>query len=604
VSTFSYYGNIPASETNKSVVKECVTIMKDKLEEKRQSGKPRILIVGGVAGGASCAARARRMSEKAEIIIFERGPYVSFANCGLPYYVGDVITDEEDLLIATPELFKGRFNIEVRLRSEVTSIDRKKREIEVRNGETGKVYREKYDALVLATGAAPVRPPIPGIDLPGIFSLRTIPDSRQIREQIAERKARRAVVVGGGFIGLEMTENLARRGVSVTIVEMLPQIMPPIDPEIAVPIQEHLTANGVSLCLGDGVAGFERDARKDTISVITKSGGKYDCDMVLLAIGVRPEITLARETGLEIGQLGGIRVDEHMYTSNQRILAVGDTVEVRNFVNGEWSLFPLAGVANRQGRIAADVILGRKATFRGAQGTIVCKVFDITIAATGMSEKSLNRRKLSGHEEHYEKIYLHPGHHVGYYPGAKPITMKLIFSTEDGRILGAQAVGEEGVEKRIDVIAMAIQKGATVFDLEEAELCYAPQFGAAKDPVNIAGMIAANALRGDAPVAHWADVRSPQALVLDVREPQEFAFGHVEGSQNMPLHSLRDRMSDLPRDKEILAYCAVGQRSYYASRALRLNGFLAKNISGGMETYRAEGGERTSGKPEGALPPG
>jgi NADPH-dependent 2,4-dienoyl-CoA reductase/sulfur reductase-like enzyme/rhodanese-related sulfurtransferase len=604
VSTFSYYGNIPASETNKSVVKECVTIMKDKLEEKRQSGKPRILIVGGVAGGASCAARARRMSEKAEIIIFERGPYVSFANCGLPYYVGDVITDEEDLLIATPELFKERFNIEVRLRSEVTSIDRKKREIEVRNGETGKVYREKYDALVLATGAAPVRPPIPGIDLPGIFSLRTIPDSRQIREQIAERKARRAVVVGGGFIGLEMTENLARRGVSVTIVEMLPQIMPPIDPEIAVPIQEHLTANGVSLCLGDGVAGFERDARKDTISVITKSGGKYDCDMVLLAIGVRPEITLARETGLEIGQLGGIRVDEHMYTSNQRILAVGDTVEVRNFVNGEWSLFPLAGVANRQGRIAADVILGRKATFRGAQGTIVCKVFDITIAATGMSEKSLNRRKLSGHEEHYEKIYLHPGHHVGYYPGAKPITMKLIFSTEDGRILGAQAVGEEGVEKRIDVIAMAIQKGATVFDLEEAELCYAPQFGAAKDPVNIAGMIAANALRGDAPVAHWADVRSPQALVLDVREPQEFAFGHVEGSQNMPLHSLRDRMSDLPRDKEILAYCAVGQRSYYASRALRLNGFLAKNISGGMETYRAEGGERTSGKPEGALPPG
>ena len=604
MSTFSYYGNIPASETNKSVVKECVTIMKDKLEEKRQSGKPRILIVGGVAGGASCAARARRMSEKAEIIIFERGPYVSFANCGLPYYVGDVITDEEDLLIATPELFKGRFNIEVRLRSEVTSIDRKKREIEVRNGETGKVYREKYDALVLATGAAPVRPPIPGIDLPGIFSLRTIPDSRQIREQIAERKARRAVVVGGGFIGLEMTENLARRGVSVTIVEMLPQIMPPIDPEIAVPIQEHLTANGVSLCLGDGVAGFERDARKDTISVITKSGGKYDCDMVLLAIGVRPEITLARETGLEIGQLGGIRVDEHMYTSNQRILAVGDTVEVRNFVNGEWSLFPLAGVANRQGRIAADVILGRKATFRGAQGTIVCKVFDITIAATGMSEKSLNRRKLSGHEEHYEKIYLHPGHHVGYYPGAKPITMKLIFSTEDGRILGAQAVGEEGVEKRIDVIAMAIQKGATVFDLEEAELCYAPQFGAAKDPVNIAGMIAANALRGDAPVAHWADVRSPQALVLDVREPQEFAFGHVEGSQNMPLHSLRDRMSDLPRDKEILAYCAVGQRSYYASRALRLNGFLAKNISGGMETYRAEGGERTSGKPEGALPPG
>ncbi len=578
--------------------------MDNKLEEKRQPGEPRILIVGGVAGGASCAARARRMSEKAEIIIFERGPYVSFANCGLPYYVGDVITDERDLLIATPELFRKRFNIEVRLRSEVTSVDREKNAIEVRNDLTGEVYREKYDALVLATGAAPVRPPIPGIDLPGIFSLRTIPDSRQIREQIAERKAKRAVVVGGGFIGLETTENLVRRGLSVAIVEMLPQVMLPVDPEMAVPIQEHLTANGVSLCLGDGVAAFEQGPEGNTISVTTQSGSRYVCDMVLLAIGVRPEITLAREAGLEIGQLGGIRVDDHMYTSDQRIWAVGDAVEVRNFVSGDWSLFPLAGVANRQGRVAADVILGRKARFRGVQGTIVCKVFDITVAATGMSEKSLNRRKLNGHEEHYGKIYLHPGHHVNYYPGAKPITMKLIFSKEDGRILGAQAVGEEGAEKRIDVIAAAIQKGATVFDLEEAELCYAPQFGAAKDPVNIAGMIAANVLRGDAPVAHWGDVESTQAYVLDVREHQEFAIGHVEGANNIPLHSLRGRMSELPRDREILVYCAVGHRSYYASRALRLNGFSAKNISGGMETYHAAGGKPASEKPKGTLPPG
>jgi NADPH-dependent 2,4-dienoyl-CoA reductase/sulfur reductase-like enzyme/rhodanese-related sulfurtransferase len=572
--------------------------MENELEEKRQPGKPRILIVGGVAGGASCAARARRMSEKAEIIIFERGPYVSFANCGLPYYVGDVITDEKDLLIATPELFKKRFNIEVRLRSEVRSIDRDKREIEVNNGENGKVYREEYDALVLATGAAPVRPPIPGIDLPGIFSLRTIPDSRQIREQIAGRNAKRAVVVGGGFIGLETTENLVRRGVSVTIVEMLPQVMPPVDPEMAVPIQEHLTANGVSLCLGDGVDGFEQDPKGNTLSVVTKSGGRYDCDMVLLAIGVRPEVSLAKEAGLEIGQLGGIRVDGEMYTSDQRIWAVGDAVEARNFVTGEWILFPLAGVANRQGRIAADVILGRKARFRGVQGTIVCKVFDVTVAATGMSEKSLNRSKDGGLGEHYEKIYLHPGHHVGYYPGAKPITMKLIFSTEDGKILGAQAVGEEGVEKRIDVIAMAIQKGATVFDLEETELCYAPQFGAAKDPVNIAGMIAANVLRGDAPVAHWTDVKSTEAYVLDVREPQEFSLGHVEGANNIPLHSLRERMSELPRDKEILVYCVVGHRSYYASRALRLNGFPSKNISGGMKTYHAESADLPSEKPK------
>ena len=572
--------------------------MNNSLEEKRQPGKPRILIVGGVAGGASCAARARRMSEKAEIIVFERGPYVSFANCGLPYYVGDVITDEKDLLIATPELFKERFNIEVRVRSEVRSIDREKHEIEVKNGRTGKVYREEYDALVLATGAASVRPPIPGIDLPGIFSLRTIPDSRQIREQIAERKAKRAVVVGGGFIGLETTENLVRRGVSVTIVEMLEQVMPPVDPEMAVPIQEHLTANGVFLCLGDGVAGFEQAPKGNTLSVVTKSGGRYDCDMVLLAIGVRPEVALAKEAGLEIGQLGGIRVDSQMHTSDQRIWAVGDAVEVRNFVSSDWSLFPLAGVANRQGRIAADVILGRKAGFRGVQGTIVCKVFDVTVAATGMSEKSLNRSKDGGLGEHYEKIYLHPGHHVGYYPGAKPITMKLIFSTEDGKILGAQAVGEEGVEKRIDVIAMAIQKGATVFDLEEAELCYAPQFGAAKDPVNIAGMIAANVLRGDAPVAHWADVKSAEAYVLDVREPQESALGHIEGANNIPLHSLRESMSKLPRDREILVYCAVGQRSYYASRALRLNGFPAKNISGGMETYRAETAGLSSERPE------
>ena len=600
----SYSGSIPADEANKSMAKEDVGTMENNLEVKRQSGRPRILIVGGVAGGASCAARARRMSEKAEIIIFERGPYVSFANCGLPYYVGDVITDERDLLIATPELFKERFNIEVRLRSEVRSIDREKHEIEVRNEETGEVYRQKYDALVLAPGAMPVRPPIPGIDLSGIFSLRTIPDSRQIREQIAERKAKRAVVVGGGFIGLEMTENLVRRGVSVTIVEMLEQVMPPIDPEMALPIQEHLTANGVSFCLGDGVAGFEQGPEGNTISVITRSGARYICDMVLLAIGIRPEITLAKEAGLEIGRLGGIRVDDQMRTSDERIWAVGDAVEVRDFVSGEWSLFPLAGVANRQGRIAADVILGREGRFRGVQGTIVCKVFNITVAATGMSEKSLDRRRISGQEQHYEKIYLHPGHHVSYYPGAKPITMKLIFSTEDGRILGAQAVGEEGVEKRIDVAAMAIQQGATVFDLEEAELCYAPQFGAAKDPVNIAGMIAANALRGDAPVAHWADVRPSQSYVLDVREPQEFDLGHVEGATNIPLHALRDSMSGLPPDREILVYCTVGQRSYYASRALRLNGFPARNISGGMKSYHAESGEPVSGKPEDTLPPG
>jgi|MudIll2142460700_1097286.scaffolds.fasta_scaffold46807_2 NADPH-dependent 2,4-dienoyl-CoA reductase/sulfur reductase-like enzyme/rhodanese-related sulfurtransferase len=557
-------------------------------EIKQHSGKPRILVVGGVAGGASCAARARRLSEDAEIMVFERGPYVSFANCGLPYYVGDVITDERSLLVATPELFKRRFNIEARLQSEVRAVDKAKQEIEVKNLATGESYRERYDALVLAPGSAPIRPPLPGIDLPGVFTLRTIPDSRQMKQWITERKVEKAVVVGGGFIGLETTENLVRRGISVTIIEMLPQVMPPIDREMAVLIQDHLAANGVSLHLADGVAKFDQNPDGHTIAVTTTSGAIFHCDMVLLAIGVRPETTLAREAGLEIGQLGGIRVNDHMRTSEEHIWAVGDAVEVRDFVTGDWSLIPLAGPANRQGRIAADVILGRDARFRGVQGTAVCRVFDITVAATGTSEKTLLRRGIGGQPAQYEKIYLHPGHHANYYPGARPITMKLIFSVKDGRILGAQAVGEEGVEKRIDAIAMAIQQRSTVFDLEEAELCYAPQFGTAKDPVNVAGMIAANVLRGDAPVAHWKDTFESKALILDVREPGEFKMGHAEGAINIPLNSLRVRMNELPRDREILVYCAVGQRSYYASRALRLHGFNARNISGGMRSYHAE----------------
>jgi len=557
-------------------------------EIKQHSGKPRILVVGGVAGGASCAARARRLSEDAEIMVFERGPYVSFANCGLPYYVGDVITDERSLLVATPELFKRRFNIEARLQSEVRAVDKAKQEIEVKNLATGESYRERYDALVLAPGSAPIRPPLPGIDLPGVFTLRTIPDSRQMKQWITERKVEKAVVVGGGFIGLETTENLVRRGISVTIIEMLPQVMPPIDREMAVLIQDHLAANGVSLHLADGVAKFDQNPDGHTIAVTTTSGAIFHCDMVLLAIGVRPETTLAREAGLEIGQLGGIRVNDHMRTSEEHIWAVGDAVEVRDFVTGDWSLIPLAGPANRQGRIAADVILGRDARFRGVQGTAVCRVFDITVAATGTSEKTLLRRGIGGQPAQYEKIYLHPGHHANYYPGARPITMKLIFSVKDGRILGAQAVGEEGVEKRIDAIAMAIQQRSTVFDLEEAELCYAPQFGTAKDPVNVAGMIAANVLRGDAPVAHWKDTFESKALILDVREPGEFKMGHAEGAINIPLNSLRVRMNELPRDREILVYCAVGQRSYYASRALRLHGFNARNISGGMKSYHAE----------------
>ncbi len=561
--------------------------MKRDMENKEGDGKQRLLVVGGVAGGASCAARARRMSEEIEIIMFERGRYVSFANCGLPYYVGNVIADERDLLVATPNLFRRRFNIDVRLQSDVRAIDRQKQEIEVQNLQTGELYREKYHALVLAPGASPIRPPLPGIDLPAIYSIRTIPDSRQIRQWIIEREVKQAIIVGGGFIGLEMAENLTRRGISVTIIEMMPQLMPLLDPEMAVPLQEHVTANGVNLCLGDAVSGFSRNNDKSSITVATKSGKSYSADMVVLAIGVRPEISLAREAGLDIGKLGGIRVNRQMRTSDEHIWAVGDAVETRDFVTGEWTLIPLAGPANRQGRIAADAILGRNSAFRGVQATAVCKVFNMTVAATGVSERTLRRTGSTGKIGGYEKIYLHPGHHANYYPGAKPITIKLLFSPSDGKVLGAQAVGEEGVDKRIDVISMAIQKGATVFDLEEAELCYAPQFGAAKDPVNIAGMIAANILRGDAGVAHWEDIDRTPSTILDVREPGEFLMGHYEGAINIPLGTLRDRMGDLPRDKEILAYCSVGHRSYYASRALRLNGFEAKNLSGGMTTYLA-----------------
>ena len=540
----------------------------------------RVLIVGGVAGGASCATRLRRLDESSEIVIFDRGPFVSFANCGLPYYVGGVIRDEARLLLATPELFRERFRIDVRVESEVVALDRAHSEIEVRETATGRSSRERYDVLVLAAGAAPLRPPLPGIDLPGIFALRTIPDSRRMREWIDARAARRAVIVGGGFIGLEMAENLAQRGLAVTVVEMAPHVLPPFDAEMTEEIHDHLRRHNVSLRLADGVASFE--AQEGGLLVRTSGGARLDADLVVLAIGVRPETTLARSAGLAIGGLGGVRVDEQMRTSDPAIWAVGDMVEVRDFVTGEWSLIPLAGPANRQGRLAAESIAGRPRPFRGVQGTAVCGLFGLTAALTGATEKSLKRAGISD----YERVYLHPGHHVAYYPGARPIHFKLLFARETGRVLGAQAVGEEGVEKRIDAVSMAIQKGATVFDLEDAELCYAPQFGAAKDPVNVAGMIASNVVRGDVALARWEDLATTQALLLDVREAQEHTAGSIPGAINLPLSALRARVAELPRDREIWIHCAAGQRSYYAARFLAQNGFRVKNLPGGYKTYQ------------------
>ncbi len=543
--------------------------------------RKRIVIVGGVAGGATCAARARRLDEKAEILVLDRGPYVSFANCGLPYYVGNVIHEESKLLLASPELFHSRFNIEVRTRHEVVAINRYRSTVTARNLETGNTTQEPYDALVLSPGAAPIRPAWPGIDLPGIFTLRSVPDSRDIRAWIESRKPQSAVVVGGGFIGLEMAENLRHRGIAVTLVELAQQVMPPLDMEMAEYARQRLESHGVDVVLGEGVVGFEQGAEGDLI-VRTQSGTAFNTDLVVLSIGVRPETQLALDAGLELGDRGGIRVNGRMQTSDPRIWAIGDAVEVRNWITGQSELVPLAGPANRQGRVAADAICGRDTEFRGVQGTAVCGFFGLTAALTGATEKSLRRAGIGD----FASVYLHPGHHVGYYPGAKTMHLKLLFRKSDGLVLGAQGVGELGVERRIDVIAQAIQMKATVFDLEEAELCYAPQYGGAKDPVNFTGMIAANAVRGDLELAPWAELRSSSAFLLDVRDPHEFRDGAIHGAVNIPLGELRARMNELPRSREIWVNCQIGQRAYYACRILAQNGFVVRNLSGGYSTYR------------------
>ena len=547
-----------------------------------RTARQRVLVVGGVAGGASCAARLRRLDESAEIVIFDRGPYVSFANCGLPYYVGNIIADERKLLVASSDTFRERFDIAVHTETEATAIDRDARMLTVCDLRTGATRQEPYDVLVLSPGAAPIRPPLPGVDLPGVFAVRSIPDSRRIRAWIDSRKAKTAVVVGGGFIGLEMVENLIHRELSVAVLEKLPQVMPPLDPEMAAPLGQHLAAKGVRLHLGDGLARIETEADASLV-VVSESGARLAADLVILAIGVRPETTLAQAAGLRIGLRGGVVVDAQMRTSDPHIWAVGDVVEVQDVLTGQETVLPLAGPANRQGRVAAEAIAGRATHFRGVQATAVVGVLGLTAASTGASEKGLRRAGVGN----FQKVYLHPGHHAGYYPGAQPIHLKLLFSVPDGRILGAQAVGREGVEKRIDVIATAIQFNGTVHDLAAAELCYAPQYGAAKDPVNLAGMLAENVLNGDMPLADWAQLAQTPALLVDVREPDEFAAGHVPGAVNLPLSQLRRRADELPRDREIWVSCGVGQRAYYATRFLAQHGYRPHNLSGGYATYTA-----------------
>ena len=539
------------------------------MELKGKAAKMKVVIVGGVAGGASCAARLRRLDEKAEILMVERGPYVSYANCGLPYHIGGVIEKESSLLVATEQTFRTQFAIDCRTRCEVVGISSKKKTVELKNHVTGKVSTESYDKLVLSPGAASIRPPLAGIDLPGIFQVRTVPDAKAIREWVERgslflagmnrysgyqtvRPKTRAVVVGGGFIGLETAENLVHRQFDVTLVEMLDQVLAPLDREMARIVEGYVEQHGIRLALNDGVAGFKQTAT-GSLEVLTKSGKVHPADIVILALGVRPETALAKMAGIETGERGGIRVDDKMRTSDPDIFAVGDAVEVKDFVTGEWSLIALAGPANRQGRIAADVIAGRDSRFRGTQGTAIIGLFGAAAAWTGASEKTLNRIG----EKDFEKIYLYPNSHAGYYPGARPIAMKVIFRKSDGRLLGAQALGEDGVDKRISALAVMIQMGATVYDLEEAELCYAPQFGSAKDPVNFAGMIAAGVLRDDMPIRHWDSAQT--AFLLDVREPFELAVENLPDALNIPLGQLRARLGELPRDREILVVCRSGQ---------------------------------------------
>jgi NADPH-dependent 2,4-dienoyl-CoA reductase/sulfur reductase-like enzyme/rhodanese-related sulfurtransferase len=555
----------------------------------------KVIIIGGVAGGASCAARLRRLDEKAEIVMVERGPYVSYANCGLPYHVGGVIPNESSLVLSNEKMFKAMFNIDVLINTEAIEVLPKEKKVKLKNTETGKVSTQTYDKLVLSPGAVSVHPPLPGIELPGIFHVRTVPDVHQINEFIEKgnpflagmhrysgfqtlRPQTHAVVVGGGFIGLETAENLIHRGFSVTLLQRGDQVLGPLDKENARVVEGYMKKHGVNIVLGDGAVAF-KEADKGGLDVITESGKSYHADVVILAIGVRPDTTLAKMAGLEIGKLGGIRVNDQMITSNPDILAVGDAVEVKDFMTGEWSLVALAGPANRQGRIAADVIAGRDSHFRGTQGTAVIGLFDSTTAWTGLSEKTLNRLG----DTDYEKIYIYPNSHAGYYPGAKPIAMKIIFRKSNGKLLGAQALGLDGVDKRISVIAGLLQMGATIYDLEESELCYAPQFGSAKDPVNFAGMVAADVLRGDMPINHWKEAKD--GFILDVREPFELAVENIPGATNIPLGQLRGRLNELPKDKEINVLCRSAQRAYYATRILLQNGFKTKNISGGMISY-------------------
>lgn len=541
------------------------------------------IIVGGVAGGASTAARLRRLDESAEIIMFERGKYISYANCGLPYYIGGTIPEREKLFVQTPESFGRRFNIEVRTLSEVIKINRNDKEVEVKDLKNSTIYKEKYDKLVLSPGAEPVRPPLPGINQEGIFTLRNVPDTDLIKEYIEKKKPRHAVVVGAGFIGLEMAENLYHSGLQVTIIEMAEQVMTPLDYSMAALVHQHLKTKNVEFYLNTAVASFSNS--KGRLLVNLSSSKSIETDMVILSIGVKPDSRLAREAGLKIGETGGIIVNEYLQTSDIDIYAVGDAIEFTNPVTGTKMITYLAGPANKQGRIAADnLVKGNQRTYKGSINTSIAKVFDITVASTGVSGKLLGKL----HIPHIDSI-THSSSHAGYYPGAVPMSIKISFSPENGRLLGAQIVGFKGVDKRIDLFSMAIQKGATVYDLAEIEHAYAPPYSSAKDPVNIAGMVAENILEGISRPISWREIaenRDNDLFLLDVRTREEYQLGSIEGAVNIPLDEIRKHLDEIPHDKKIIVFCGVGLRAHVACRVLIQSGFKdVFNLSGGLKTY-------------------
>lgn len=543
----------------------------------------KIIIIGGVAGGATTAARIRRADESAEIILFEKGKYISYANCGLPYYIGGVIQEREKLFVQTPEAFSNRFHIDVRTESEVIAINREKKSVTVRaiNGST---YEESYDKLLLSTGASPVRPPLRGIDLNGIFTLRNVADTDKIKSYIQTHSPQKAVVVGAGFIGLEMADNLHAQGAEVSIVEMGNQVMAPIDFSMAALVHQHLMDKGVNLYLEQAVDSFEQEGKR--LKVKFKNGHSILADIVILSIGVRPETSLAKAAQLTIGPAGGIAVNDYLQTSDSSIYAIGDAIEYRHPITGEPWLNYLAGPANRQGRIVADNILGSQIPYEGAIGTSIAKVFDMTVASTGLPAKRLRLEKID-----YVSSTIHPSSHAGYYPNALPMSIKITFDKQTGRLYGAQIVGYDGVDKRIDEFALVIKHNGTIYDLLSIEQAYAPPFSSAKDPVALAGYVAENILSGKVALCYWRDLKDSKpesTILLDIRTQDEYALGSLPGAINIPLDELRERMNELPKDKAIITFCAVGLRGYLAYRILVQHGFKnVKNLSGGLKTYKA-----------------